>query len=254
MSDPTNRYRWTKFRLAYRQRLLDAGVAPNVLQDEESFQRFASTGWLASSDWNTHCLTPAQAAEVAALLEESRDAFAFDERLVNELTYRAEHGETYFQEGTFADDWRAFYEAWYGCHLETMREPRLTSPSGELAVRFLWLRTFDAPGAIRLSTDGLVVKRTSGRGGYAPGKLVDDRVIRLSEAAVSKLVGQAQMLWEHRVEPCHVLDGAEWIVELADRERYRCVHETSPETGPIRAFGEAMLKRSKLNESHAYEG
>src|SRR5262245_53562261 len=79
-------------------------------------------------------------------------------------------GETvYFPKGS---------EHWYPEHLEAMKEPSLFQQSTNKVVeqyRFLWLRTFHKPIAVRVRKDSagitLRVVRLSGAGGYNPGKI-----------------------------------------------------------------------------------
>lgn len=71
-----------------------------------------------------------------------------------------------------------FRSEWYGKHLAAMEEPSLyeLSARGRTALRFLWLRTFDHPIAVRLQRDAtapkLVAVSLSGEGGYEPGHVV----------------------------------------------------------------------------------
>jgi hypothetical protein len=64
-----------------------------------------------------------------------------------------------------------FRREWYTEHLAAMSEPALMAGPGE-TYRFLWLRSFHHPIAIRLScTNGtcqLAAVRTGGKGGYEP--------------------------------------------------------------------------------------
>lgn len=86
----------------------------------------------------------------------------------------------YFPQGTVAID------RWYSKHLVAMNEPslsRITTSEAEV-YRFLWLRTFHSPVAIRVQNSDnkclLWVKQLSGKGGYEPGKLVVDMSKSLS--------------------------------------------------------------------------
>ena len=69
-----------------------------------------------------------------------------------------------------------FRSGWYGKALAAMAEPRLFVAPGELpteTLRFLWLRTFHHPVAVRVERrpDGCAVTTTvlDGQGGYEPG-------------------------------------------------------------------------------------
>ncbi len=92
------------------------------------------------------------------------------------------------------DEHNAFISNWYGKHLAAMQEPALwemaQSPDTH-AYRFLWLRTFHQPIAVRLlvNRDGsgvLIAKRLDGMGGYEPGNLVQNETQPLSEIQVDE--------------------------------------------------------------------
>src|ERR1700682_2295120 len=65
----------------------------------------------------------------------------------------------YFPKGAFEDSsesgwFQGFKERWYAKHLRSMHEPSLFEASKDnslTAYRFLWLRTFHSPIAIRLT-------------------------------------------------------------------------------------------------------
>jgi hypothetical protein len=62
--------------------------------------------------------------------------------------------------------------------------PIADMPSGVERYRFTWLRTFDAPIAVRLdaSLDSpplLIAKVLSGHGGYDPGEIVERKVVSI---------------------------------------------------------------------------
>ena len=89
---------------------------------------------------------------------------------------------TYFPNHAFDSDARLnkFLDDWYSQQLRALREPSLLTQSknqADTSYRFLWLRTFHHPIAVRsdLKPDGssiLTTKIASGAGGYAPGHLV----------------------------------------------------------------------------------
>lgn len=145
-------------------------------------------------------------------------------------------------------------DQWYTKALTAMREPSLLeeSKSGIQVYRFLWLRSFHNPIAVRLNvnTDGtslLTVKVTSGKGGYEPGELVKNTVRRLSKQETDWFLSTVQETgyWDmpSYPEPSNVivLDGAQWIVEAVKDKKYKVVDRASPEKRPIRALGLAML-------------
>ncbi len=77
----------------------------------------------------------------------------------------------------------------YSKYLRALTEPSLRElsqkdPSAEV-YRFLWLRAFHRPIAVRLTVTGsggrVISKMTSARGGYDPGHLIRNRERSLSE-------------------------------------------------------------------------
>jgi hypothetical protein len=170
--------------------------------------------------------------------------------------------QDYFPPNTFSD----FEVKWFASDLKALQEPSIwqQSQSSDSAVyRFLWLRTFHHPISIRLSvhadgTGTLVTKVTSGAGGYAPGKLIENQTLELSKDHVQWFVDaiQTQKYWDlksgHEPGGC---DGAEWILEGAKNHQYRVVERWSPNGGPIRTLGTMMvfeMARLKIPQQEIY--
>ena len=89
---------------------------------------------------------------------------------------------TYFPPGILEE----FYADWFRTHLQALNEQRLHSLTGDIvAYRFLWLRTFDEPIAVRAQRENdrpvLHVKRTSGEGGFDPGVIALNVTRQLAE-------------------------------------------------------------------------
>jgi hypothetical protein len=146
----------------------------------------------------------------------------------------------------FPASFNAFRRKWYGKHLSAMGEPSLVelASRGEMAVRFLWLRTFHQPIAVRVQrTAGaaqMVATRLSGLGGYEPGA-VDFRTKR--ELSVDEWHRVGQALHDAAFETMQGevtsigADGAQWIIERAKDGEYRVVDRWSPDArGPDAAF------------------
>jgi hypothetical protein len=143
---------------------------------------------------------------------------------------------------------------WYTKQLKALREPSLwtVSRSGRPVgvYRFLWLRSFHNPIAVRLvinpdMTGVVFVKVTSGKGGDDPGRLVRNESypvgrhgtallqIRLREANFWNVVPRGQP---------GGTDGAQWIVEGVSDGRYQVVDRWSPgESDPIHTLGLTFL-------------
>lgn len=141
-----------------------------------------------------------------------------------------------------------FVSGWYSKHLAAMDEPSLLdlASRGETAMRFLWLRTFHEPIAVRMQrVDGgahLVAMRLSGEGGYEPGVV---EVWRERALAASDWDRVEAALLDAGFETIPMkaglgADGAQWIIERAKDGEYRMVDRWSPESsGPDAAFRRA---------------
>jgi hypothetical protein len=154
---------------------------------------------------------------------------------------------------------------WYSSELRAAGEPPLfhSSASGEPAgasiIRFTWLRSFRPPVIVRVEglTSGsprLIARQLSGMGGYAPGQTETaiDRALTISDAQTLAALVAETHLTQPRSRPSvlkacgpslgpPVVDGAEWLIEIADSRGYHVAEDTSPEAGDIRRLGLAML-------------
>jgi hypothetical protein len=130
-------------------------------------------------------------------------------------------------------------ERWYPKHLEAMKEPSLFQQSTNKTVeqyRFLWLRTFHKPIAVRVRKDSagitLRVVRLSGAGGYAPGRIEHDESLVLTADqwdGFLKLLSKSSF-WDSPSAEKDVrgLDGARWILEGQAAGKYHVVDRWSP--------------------------
>jgi hypothetical protein len=141
-----------------------------------------------------------------------------------------------------------FRSEWYGKHLVAMDEPSLfeLAASGGSALRFLWLRTFHHPIAVRLHRSEGIVKlvalRLTGQGGYEPGT-IDVRIERdVDEADWIRVEAalDAARFDDPAPEVGLGADGAQWIVERARGGEYRMLDRWSPDVaGPHGDFRHA---------------
>lgn len=166
------------------------------------------------------------------------------------------HAQQFFPTGVFYPDNLKLDSAvsrWYSEHLSALREPSLfqEKDSNVQIYRFLWLRTFHHPVAVRviILSDGsatVMTKMADGTGGYKPGKLILDK----TEALVPE---KAQILSEKvrrllyapvplRVQENNGRDGAQWILEGMDHGRYRLIERWRPQDGPVRDLGLYFLR------------
>jgi hypothetical protein len=153
----------------------------------------------------------------------------------------------------FADTPLGEREGWYGKHLRAMKEPVLCPDSMRERYRFLWLRTFHRPIAVRVEQRPddirLVAKELDGAGGYGPGTIVRDTSFSLPRAQWEEfrhLLSEAQF-WQL---PAHWppeegvvgVDGSQWILEGVAGEHYHVVDRWTPEHDPRDvAFRRAVL-------------
>lgn len=147
----------------------------------------------------------------------------------------------YFPEKVFDDGWSGAdgsFDEWYGKHLRAMGESSLLNvdnPDTE-TYRFLWLRSFHQPISVRVERRGysfhLEAVELSGTGGYEPGKILqtDDVVIHSDQwCRLMTLLDKAKF-WEQSTSSDSSLgrDGAQWVLEGVNDERYHIIHRWSP--------------------------
>jgi hypothetical protein len=161
--------------------------------------------------------------------------------------------QQYFPPGTLADDQR------YSEHLRAFQEPSLwelsrTDPHAE-EYRFLWLRSFHHPVAIRfvLSENGssrIIARITCAKGKDAPGRICRYSTFRPIKARTQEWLAAFENahFWD---EPTLLtppaaavqVDGAQWIFEGVRNGKYHVVDRFSPDTSdPMRALGILALK------------
>jgi hypothetical protein len=151
-------------------------------------------------------------------------------------------------------------EGWYGKHLRAAGEGRLCARAGGAEVyRFTWLRSFHAPVVVRVEKRGarysLTAKRLGGAGGYEPGALAVNRTVPIGAGEWERLrmLLDSAAFWSPATrteDPSIGLDGAQWILEGVQGDRYKALDRWSPEeAGPdrhIRALGLFLLRIAGL--------
>lgn len=173
--------------------------------------------------------------------------------------------ELFFPPKVLAQDQpgNTFRNNWYSKHLSAMKEESLYSPEGDWieSYRFLWLRSFHNPVAVRLWKCGsarfISVKELDGAGGYEPGRLILDRKRELT-------LEEWNAFRHHLEDSCYWqlptrddgggLDGAQWILEGVKGGRYHVVDRWTPQNGSYRELCLYALKLSglKLDTSELY--
>lgn len=159
-----------------------------------------------------------------------------------------------FGQGQAGFDEDAFRRHWYSIHLRAMAEPSLSCGDVELETyRFLWLRTFHAPIAVRLSLTGKGARvasvELSGAGGYSPGTVVHRAERGLSSdewSQVQRALQHANFWSTTPWLPSTGYDGAQWILEGRVGSKYHVVDRWSPEAGSFRALALAFLKLARV--------
>lgn len=164
---------------------------------------------------------------------------------------------SYFPPRSFDNDQRGdeFLSQWYSAALKALNEPSLWERSKsqkEESYRFLWLRSFHHPVAVRvdIKPDGsseVTVKITSGAGGSAPGDLTKNASTVLTKVQTDRFLSEVKKvgLWqiERRLRDQSGTDGAEWIIEGVRDQAYCVVTRWSPKNGPVRELGVFMLEQ-----------
>lgn len=165
--------------------------------------------------------------------------------------------EKFFPTGAFYQDnpkLDSFVAKWYSEQLTALEEPSLFEAKRDLTVqsyRFLWLRTFHHPVAVRvlIHPDGsgtVVTKIADGAGGFKPGRLIVNKTESLPPDRVKNLAEKIQRLgyWTLPVRDAKGPgeDGAQWVFEGIERGRYHLVDRWSPRNGPVRELGLYFLR------------
>ena len=133
--------------------------------------------------------------------------------------------------------------SWATQHLTAMKEPSLFAPHEKAAreeYRFLWLRTFHKPIAIRIWSEGsaaqMRVVRLSGAGGYEPGHIESDTATKVTPEDWKRFrdcIAKAQFWQMPTKESAEELglDGSRWILEGRDAAKYHVVDRWTPRGG-----------------------
>jgi hypothetical protein len=156
----------------------------------------------------------------------------------------------FFPKRAFDDRGDEFTSKWYSRQLRALKEPSLfleaRTPHAE-SYRFLWLRTFHHPIAIRIDVkpDGtgiLTTKIATGAGGYSPGILKEEEFRPLSRAEIAPFLAKVDKLgfWSaptHQQNEELGCDGSQWIIEGVKRGKYHVVDRWSPRAGIAHELG-----------------
>ncbi len=177
----------------------------------------------------------------------------------------------YFPDQAFAAKTadNTFFSDWYSGLLSGLREPPLYGQprsSGLESYRFLWVRSFHSPIAIRLDiSDGsrpatLTVKRGSLGQDYRKTHLLNTSTTAVTKEQVQGFRDQVTRAGFWDVDSFAGVtgtgaDGSEWIIEGSRGREYHVVSRWSPQDGPIRTLGLALVQeiaRMKLSPAEIY--
>lgn len=164
----------------------------------------------------------------------------------------------YFRKNEFASKWveqNDFINDWYGKHLKAMQElPLIDTTADKEVYRFLWLRSFHRPIAVRIEKTSdqlqLSLVETDGRGGYGPGDTLRREVKSIDNlqwCEFQALLDQAEFWTLAGDDKDPGQDGAQWIMEGVKNGRYHLVDRWSPETGAFRASCIYLLELSGID-------
>jgi hypothetical protein len=166
----------------------------------------------------------------------------------------------WYPRGAFGSHWSdadLFVRQWYSSHLAAMEEPSLSCGTLEDAetYRFLWLRSFHNPVAVRVfrrgDDYGLQAVVLDGTGGNEPGKVSRRVTKELSGDQVRAVVVQLveMRFWRMRADTFNGgLDGAQWIVEGRRDGRYNVVDRWSGTDAGVEAVGKHFLDLAGLSD------
>jgi hypothetical protein len=155
----------------------------------------------------------------------------------------------YFPESSLDSRQDHFKSYWYSVQLNALQEPSLyrmaKAPNTE-SYRFLWLRSFNNPIAVRLDpkpngTSVLTTKVASGTGGFRPGVLTENSSRLLTreqtKAFLSKVTEVGFWNAPNPVNDQKGTDGSQWIIEGVKGGHYHVVDRWSPTIGVARQLG-----------------
>jgi hypothetical protein len=186
------------------------------------------------------CVSPLTTATGDTTKENYFPEFAFDERI-----------------GDILHDGK-LKRNWYSRHLAALEEPSLleTLNDQKTYFRFVWLRTFHNPVAIRieLSPDfkaTLFYKIADGAGGYEPGRLTKSESRSLSQSEIDTFLNlfASINICEESPDEFPGFDGSQWIFERRKANNYCVVDRWSPRSGPYWELGRYMMILAKFEET-----
>lgn len=167
----------------------------------------------------------------------------------------------YFPVGVFSDHrWKGadlFVRQWYSKHLAAMKEPSLSCGALEdtETYRFLWLRSFHNPVAVRAFRRGddyrLEAVILNGAGGYEPGRVSRRVTKELSHDQWRTMIARLEEIQFWQMPTSNTgdtvgFDGAQWIVEARRDGQYHTVDRWSG--NGLESVGKLFLDLAGLSD------
>lgn len=161
-------------------------------------------------------------------------------------------------DGSRAEFSGEFYRDWFSRHLSALNEPSLVSKLNPdtFYLRFLWLRSFHSPVAIRveiaaLKDAELSFTMTDGEGGYDSGGVSTSFSRKLTNeemGTLGELTERAEICRSRLGKPV-AIDGARWVFERRHGNNYCAVNIHSPRNDEFAELGRFLLQLSGFKES-----
>jgi len=153
-----------------------------------------------------------------------------------------------------------FHVNWYAENLEALEELILSDSLSLKVYRFTWLRTFDNPIVIGLKNNNdsitLYWKVCDGKGGYEPGKIIENKSKELNLNEWKDIVSNINSIdfWNLPSIKSEIsgTDGAQWILEGKELGRYHVIDRWSG--GEIKKLCKQLINLTdlKIKESDIY--
>jgi hypothetical protein len=150
----------------------------------------------------------------------------------------------YFPGATSQAQDRRFHR--YASFLSQVGEPSLSCVTRAPVYRFVLDRSFQGPISVRVERRGdawhlVAVERVSMERETSRTRRVARALTREQGHRFEQALARAD-LFDAPARPwVDGRDGADWVVELRDLDRYRLHEEWSPHEGPVREFGGVLL-------------
>ena len=125
--------------------------------------------------------------------------------------------------------------------------------------RFIWLRTFDRPIVVTITSSGdgraeVRSKVFSGQSGFGFGKIEQEVTITNPSATVAALITDLDrwLPYVPEFDGDFGADGATWMIDGVKDGKYYIVHRWSPASGWVRNIGLRFLEEANIKEKIIY--